>query len=88
MATTSCLLSVLCCAALAIIALFVNPASSYQSPCDSLTPEYCALPFPNSYYTAPDPSTGTGLKVNFSAAAFPTDIIGRGVNPGEWNTMG
>ena len=68
--------------------LFLPLASSYQSPCDSLTPEYCALPFPSSYYTAPDPSTATGLKVNFSSATFPLDIIGRGVNPAEWNTLG
>ncbi|XP_064393364.1 uncharacterized protein LOC135340879 [Halichondria panicea] len=67
--------------------LFLPLASSYQSPCDSLTPEYCALPFPSSYYTAPDPSTATGLKVNFSSATFPLDIIGRGVNPAEWNTL-
>ena len=79
------LLFMLC---IATSVLFLPPASSYQSPCDSLTPEYCALPFPSSYYTTQDPSTATGLKVNFSSATFPLDIIGRGVNPAEWNTLG
>ena len=63
-------------------------AISYRGPCDPLVPEYCALPFPNSYYTAPDRSTSTGLRVNFSTNSFPPDIIGRLVDPIEWNTFG
>lgn len=63
-------------------------AASYRAPCDPLVPEYCALPFPNSYYTAPDPSTVTGLRVNFSTLTFPVDIVGRLVDPTEWNTLG
>ena len=56
-------------------------------PCDPLVPEYCVLPFPNSFYTIPK-DTNTGVQVNFSEASAPVDIIGRRTSPAEWNTMG
>lgn len=59
-----------------------------RGPCDPLVPEYCPLPFPNSFFTAPSAQSLTGLRVNFSAETFPRDILRRGVNPGEWNTLG
>jgi len=39
--------------------------------CDHLVTSHCLLPFPNNYFTRPDPSTETGLRVNFDRASMP-----------------
>ena len=61
---------------------------SCKGACDSLIPEYCLLPFPNSFFVAPSSRSPTGVQVNFSSVAFPLDSLGRGVDPAAWNTMG
>ncbi len=60
--------------------------------CDPLDPEMCLFPFPNDVFTVPDPTTDTGLRVNFWPDAMPrngTEITGGGegkpVDPTEWN---
>jgi len=62
--------------------------SAARGPCDPLVPEYCQLPFPNSFFTAPSSHTPTGVQVNFSSHTFPVDVFGRLADPGEWNTLG
>lgn len=57
-------------------------------PCDPLVPEYCALPFPNSFFTRPKKDSNTGVQVNLTEASPPVDVIGRRTNPAQWNTMG
>lgn len=57
-------------------------------PCDPLVPEYCALPFPNSFFTRPKKDGNTGVQVNFTEATPPVDVIGRRTDPAQWNTMG
>ena len=59
-----------------------------RGPCDPLVPEYCQLPFPNSFFTIPSPHTPTGVQVNFSTHSFPVDVFGRLTNLTEWNTFG
>lgn len=59
-----------------------------RGPCDPIVPQYCLLPFPNSFFTREDPSAETGVRVNFSSASFPTDSLGRGTNVTEWNELG
>ena len=59
-----------------------------RGPCDPLTPEYCQLPFPNSFFTRPDADSPTDVRVNMSADTWPKDSFGRGLNPVHWNTMG
>lgn len=72
-----------------ILVVVLSPlATSYRQPCDPLVPEYCALPFPNSYFTDPDPTSATGLRVNFTTHTFPADAVGRFVDPVHWNTFG
>ena len=39
--------------------------------CDLTVSEECLYPFPNDYFTQPDPATDTGLRVNFNIAAMP-----------------
>ena len=36
----------------------------------------CLLPFPNDYNTVADPSSETGRRVNFTAAAMPANALG------------
>ena len=72
---------------IALLAVFAARGSS-RGPCDPLTPEYCQLPWPNSFFTREDAGSPTGLRVNLSAETWPKDIAGRGIDPAEWNKMG
>ncbi|MFJ5190964.1 hypothetical protein ACIQCQ_02405 [Streptomyces sp. NPDC088394] len=53
--------------------------------CDPLAPVECLLPFPNDWYTRPDPATDTGRRVAFGAAVLPRATAGRPVDPTAWN---
>ena len=60
--------------------------------CDPLDPSACLLPFPNDFFTTPDPATDTGLRLNFLPTAMPrngTDLTtggeGKPIDPTEWN---
>lgn len=78
--------------ALAAASVFVAlPGSAGATPaksdhaCDPIDPTACLLPFPNNWYTVPDTSTATGLRVNFAASSTPANIIGRHIDPAGWN---
>ena len=77
-----------CTFVLFISLLLLVGEGSCKGPCDPLVPEYCLLPFPNSFFVDPSSRSPTGVQVNFSSDAFPLDTFGRGVNPAEWNTLG
>ena len=60
--------------------------------CDPLDPAACMLPFPNNFFTKADPSSETGVRVNFTPDAMPrngTEVTeggeGKPVDPLEWN---
>ncbi|MBA9003623.1 hypothetical protein [Thermomonospora cellulosilytica] len=53
--------------------------------CDPVDPAACMLPFPNDWYTVPDPATDTGRRVAFKASAMPRNVLGKAVDPTEWN---
>ena len=60
--------------------------------CDPLDPSACLFPFPNNFFTTPDPSSDTGVRVNFLPTAMPrngTEVTeggeGKPVDPFEWN---
>ena len=72
---------------LLLAALFVV-LSDGRHPCDPLVPEYCMLPFPNSYYLQVNGSTVTGFEVNFLSETFPKDSFGKRARPTYWNTFG
>jgi hypothetical protein len=44
----------------------------------------CLLPFPDDYYTTPDPSTATGRRIDFHAAAMPANGGGTPINPAPY----
>ncbi|MFB6871474.1 hypothetical protein [Streptomyces sp. NPDC056323] len=48
-------------------------------------PVECLLPFPNDWYTRPDPATDTGRRVSFGATTLPRATAGRTVDPTAWN---
>jgi hypothetical protein len=45
----------------------------------------CLLPFPSDAYTRSDPTTGTGLRVDFPVTAMPRNAAGVPVDPAVWN---
>ena len=60
--------------------------------CDPIDPAACLLPFPNDFFTTPDATKDTGLRVNFLPNAMPrngTEVTeggeGKPVDPTEWN---
>lgn len=59
-----------------------------NGPCDPLVPEYCSLPYPNSYFTMLSQETATGVKLNLSSIAFPRNTLGISVDPEKWNNFG
>jgi len=54
--------------------------------CDPLDPTRCLFPFPNDYFTVPDPTTPTGRRVHIDPAATP-DSGGTPVDPTPWNAL-
>ncbi|REE96088.1 hypothetical protein [Thermomonospora umbrina] len=53
--------------------------------CDPIDPVGCLMPFPNDWFTRPDPSTATGRRVAFQTAAMPRNRLGKAIDPREWN---
>jgi len=51
-----------------------NPATTPN--CDPIDPAACMAPFPNDYFTKPDSSTDTGLRLDFKAENMPTNQQG------------
>lgn len=54
-------------------------------PCDPLGGQSCMLPFPNDYYTVPDPSEPSGRRVDFPLATMPANTSGVHIDPATWN---
>ncbi|GAA3241567.1 hypothetical protein GCM10010468_78870 [Actinocorallia longicatena] len=65
------------------------PARAAAAPaaagCDPIDPAACLLPFPNDWYTVGDPKTGTGRRIDMTAAQTPRNTLGKAVDPAEWN---
>lgn len=46
-----------------------------RADCEPLVPEHCALPWPSDYFTTPDPSTPTGLRLNVGPTTLPKALV-------------
>ncbi len=57
-----------------------------QPDCDLLQPAYCTFPWPSSRFLRPDPSTPTGLRLNFGPTSLPEGSIGH-VRPDKYNRL-
>src|SRR5437773_1800823 len=58
---------------------------THRGPCDPIDPTACLLPFPNDFFTVPDATTDTGLRVHLDAAGMPRNAQATPIDPSEWN---
>ena len=63
----------------------LDAAATAIGACDDLDPRLCLLPFPNDQFTALDPTTPTGRRVDISPLATPRNVAGAPVDTTEWN---
>jgi len=73
---------------LAILTLFPTGAAgrsptSRRPACDPIDPTACLLPFPNDFFTVPDPGTATGRRVDFAPSAMPRNNHGIAIDPAD-----
>src|SRR5699024_3566438 len=59
------------------------PRPAAHGACDPIDPTACLLPFPNDYFTVPDPSSPTGRRVRLAATSMPTTVGGVPIDPTE-----
>jgi hypothetical protein len=83
--TARVLLAVLAVSAAAFAPGAATGASAVRRPCDPLDKALCLLPFPNDRFTRPDPTTATGLRVNFQLVEMPRSLGIKPIDPTEWN---
>jgi len=55
--------------------------------CDPIDPSMCLLPYPNDYFTRPDRTTSTGLRLNIRAADTPRNQAGQPIVTTDWNRL-
>ncbi|MFG2053307.1 hypothetical protein ACGFI9_04665 [Micromonospora sp. NPDC048930] len=63
----------------------VPPQLAAHGDCDPIDSTACLLPFPNDYFTVPDPASPTGRRVQLAATSMPANVRGVPINPTEWN---
>jgi hypothetical protein len=66
---------------------YTGPAigTSSAPQCDFLDPAVCLQPFPNDYFTKRDPTSATGLRVNFDPNSTPANTHGVHIATDELN---
>lgn len=57
------------------------------SDCDPIAYDYCALPYPSSFYLREDASSATGWRVHLGATTIPKTRQGRVPEPTFWNEL-
>ena len=67
--------------ALALAYAQLAPAEVEAPGCDPIDPAVCLQPFPNNYFTVPDASTPTGLRLNLPLAGMPRNKAGKPIDP-------
>ena len=55
--------------------------------CDPIDPSLCLLPWPNDFFTRPDHSTPTRLRLNINPLAPPRNASGVPIDPSDWNRL-
>ncbi|MEU5101014.1 MULTISPECIES: hypothetical protein [unclassified Streptomyces] len=58
-----------------------------QSGCDPLGTSACLLPFPNDWFTRPDPRSPTGRRLALDRTALPANSQGTRPDPAPWNRL-
>ena len=65
----------------------VSPPSPAHTGCDPIAGPACLLPFPDDWYTRPDPSTPTGRRLDFSPSDLPASALAGPADPTAWNRL-
>jgi hypothetical protein len=53
--------------------------------CDPIDPAQCMLPYPNDWFTKPDPTSATGRRLDLTIAGMPRNAWGKPIEPTAWN---
>ena len=53
--------------------------------CDPIDTTECLTPFPDDFFTTPDPSKATGHRLNYSGDEMPANVMGVHVDPTDIN---
>jgi hypothetical protein len=53
--------------------------------CDPIDPAQCMLPYPNDWFTKPDPASATGRRLDLNVLAMPRNTANKPIEPGAWN---
>jgi hypothetical protein len=53
--------------------------------CDPIDPAQCMLPYPNDWFTKPDPTSVTGRRLDLTLLGMPHNAEGKPIEPLEWN---
>jgi hypothetical protein len=65
------------------------PAAAAPEPggsgCDPIDPAACMLPFPNDFFTRPDPTAATGRRLDFERSSMPANRFGVNIDPTDYN---
>ena len=61
------------------------PVGEAAGICDPIDPEACLLPWPNDFFTKPDPGTDTGKRLNLNLLAMPRNVAGLPIDPTDIN---
>src|SRR4051812_42916407 len=61
--------------------------TSNSDRCDFLDPAVCLQPWPNDYFTVPDPSTDTGHRLNLNINSMPANKASLHIDPTEYNRL-
>ena len=75
------------------------PGVTPAQRCDPIDPSICMFPFPNDHFTAADPTSDTGRRINFNILSMPrngadqdpsgpnepSNGAGKPIDPTEWN---
>src|SRR6266566_9554907 len=72
----------------AVLAAALVPAQAAAQDlgrCDPLDPSVCLQPWPNDYFTVPDSTTDTGLRVNLDLTSMPRNAAGKPIDPTDFN---
>ncbi len=62
-------------------------ATVAASPCDPLDGAICLFPFPNDYFSRPDPTSPSGRRLAFEPTTMPANNAGATVDPSRWNEL-
>jgi len=53
--------------------------------CDPIDPAACLMPWPNDFFTRPDPVMPTGVRLHLAAAQMPRNVAGVPIDPTDYN---